>query len=100
MRLLDQRVLVEKPDLQNSRVSGLVLSEEAAKDILETVVSVVVAVGPGPIAMSGLTVDMGIRVGDRVLFSPRVMSELQINGVTYGLIRADNVIAILEGDEK
>jgi chaperonin GroES len=54
----------------------------------------VVAVGPGKFE-EGMRVPVGVKVGDRVLFSKYGYDEVKIAGVEYYIVGESNILAIL-----
>lgn len=56
----------------------------------------VVAVGPGKFNEHGnARVPMGVKVGDRVLFSKYGYDEVKIAGVEYYMVSESNILAVL-----
>jgi len=90
IRPLGGRILVRKHEDDGERITcgGIVLPRDAYFD--RVVRGEVVAVGP----------DVGgIRVGDGVVMSIRVGVDIIEDDVRYMLVRASDVLAILEGEE-
>lgn len=54
----------------------------------------VVAVGPGKRGDDNELVPVGVKVGDRVMFSKYGYDEVKVKGVEYYLVREDNILAI------
>jgi len=97
MRPILDRIVVEPLEDQQVRASGIVALGGKRG---ETAVSTVVAVGPGPIASDGSTVPTGVKVGDRVYFSPLALAEFALGGKKYGILRHHDILLVLDEGEK
>ena len=93
MPLRDQ-VLIEPIIKEEKTNSGLYIPETADKPRPEQ--GKVVAVGPGRINEKGEHVAMGVRKGDRVLFSKYGPAEIKIDGKEYLIAKEDDILAVLE----
>jgi chaperonin GroES len=89
---LSDRVLV-KPQLGETTTAFGIIIPDTAKEKPET--GVVVAVGPGKKTESGAVVPVGVKVGDKVMFSKYGFDEVKVAGVEYYLIREENILAVL-----
>ena len=92
MMPLGDRVLV-KPQVQETTTAFGIIIPDSAKEKPET--GVVVAVGPGKKTDNGSVVPVGVKVGDKVMFSKYGFDEVKVAGVEYYLISEANILAIL-----
>lgn len=93
VRPLNDRVLVIRID-QEEKTSGGIIIPDAAKEKPQE--GKVVAVGSGKVNEDGKRIPLEIKENNRVLFSKYGGNEIKINGVEHVMIRADDVLAILE----
>ena len=82
------RVLV-KPAPQEEVTSFGIIIPDSTKEKPET--GTVVAVGPGRRGDDNELVPLGVKVGDRIMFSKYGYEEVKINGTEYYLIREDSI---------
>jgi chaperonin GroES len=92
MMPLGDRVLV-KPEIGETTTAFGIIIPDTVKEKPET--GVVVAVGPGKKTESGATIQMSVKVGDKVMFSKYGFDEVKVAGVEYYLIKEENILAIL-----
>ena len=93
VRPLNDRVLVIRID-QEEKTSGGIIIPDAAREKPQE--GRVVAVGLGKMNEDGKRIPLEIKENDRVLFSKYGGNEIKISGVEHLMIRADDVLAILE----
>ena len=55
-----------------------------------------IAVGPGRTDKDGALIPMDVKKGDRILFGKYSGTETKIDGVEYLIMRADDILGILE----
>lgn len=92
MTPLGDRVLV-KPQMGETTTAFGIIIPDTAKEKPET--GVVVAVGPGKKTENGSMMPVGVKVGDKVMFSKYGFDEVKVGGVEYYLISETNILAIL-----
>lgn len=85
------RVLVRPEAVEQTTAFGIIIPD-TAKEKPET--GVVVAVGPGKRGDDNELVAVGVKVGDRIMFSKYGYEEVQIGGRDYYLIREDSITYI------
>ena len=90
---LENRAVI-KP-LEEVKSNGIFIPDDAKEKSME---GMVIAVGPGTITPEGLPIKMNIKVGDIVLYSKFVGTEIINNGVDYLIMRESEVLAILNQD--
>ena len=95
VRPLADRVVVRPLTAEESgtkTASGIIIPD-TVKEKPEQ--GTVVAVGPGKFD-DGVRVPMGVKAGDRVLFSKYGFDEVKIGGVEYYVIAESNILAIID----
>ncbi|MFA6130923.1 MAG: co-chaperone GroES [Patescibacteria group bacterium] len=87
--------VIVKP-LENEKVtnSGIIIPETVEKERSER--GEIIAVGPGKLLKSGARQSMEVAVGDKVIFKKYAPDEVELDGVTYLVIRADEIMAIIK----
>jgi chaperonin GroES len=74
--------------------SGIVLPDTAKEKPQE---GTILAAGPGEILEDGTRKKMDVKEGDRVLYSKYSGTEFKVDGEDLLIIKAENVLAIVEG---
>ena len=91
---LEDRVLVQSLEAEQTTASGLVIPDTAKEKPQE---GTVVAVGPGRFDESGTKrVPVDVKVGDVVIYSKYGGTEVKYNGQEYLLLAARDILAIVE----
>lgn len=91
---LNDNVIVKAFSKEEVTASGIVLPETAIKEKPQE--GEVIAVGPGKLNNEGQRVPVGIEVGKKVLFKKYSPDEFEIDKIEYLVLRADDIIAIVE----
>ncbi len=93
---LGDRVLVEPIDPAEGKktASGIIIPETATKERSEQ--GKVVAVGPGKRDDKGVLLPVGVKKGDRILFSKYGPDEIKVEGKEYFIISEANILAVIE----
>jgi len=94
IRPLHDRVIVKRVEEEKKSAGGIVIPDTAAEKPSQ---GEVVAVGPGKTDDNGRTVQMGVKVGDRVLFGKYSGQEFKLDGQDYLHMREDDIIGIVAG---
>ena len=93
IRPLEDRILVQPLDAEQTTASGLVIPDTAKEKPQE---GKVVAVGPGRFDEDGeKRIPVDVKVGDVVLFSKYGGTEVSHGGTDYLLISARDVLAVI-----
>jgi chaperonin GroES len=92
LKPLEDRVVVKPIEEEETTVSGLVIPDTAKEKPTE---GEVVAVGPGRYEEGNL-VPMGVKVGDRVIYSKYGGNEYKYQGEEYVILQARDVYAVIE----
>jgi len=92
IRPLHDRVIVKRVEEEKKSAGGIVIPDTAAEKPSQ---GEIVAVGPGKVDDNGRTVQMGVKVGDRVLFGKYSGQEFKLSGQDYLHMREDDIIGIV-----
>ncbi len=92
LKPLSDRVLCERTEEETMK-GGIILPDSAKKK-QETVK--IVAAGPGAKDKEGNLIPMPVSVGDTVLMEKYSGQEVTIEGTEYVIVRASEIIAIVE----
>ena len=92
LKPLDDRVVVQVSEEEETTASGLVIPDTAKDKPTE---GEVIAVGPGKFE-DGTRVPMDVKVGDRVIFSKYGGTEVKVKGEEYLILSARDILAIVE----
>ena len=93
LRPLKDRVLVRRLEAEEKLKGGIILPDTAKKK-QET--AEVIAVGMGKKDKNGNNIAMPVKVGDIVLMDKYSGQEIQVEGEEYVIVRADDIVAIVE----
>ncbi len=91
LKPLDDRIVVQASEGDQTTASGLVIPDTAKEKPQE---GSVMAVGPGKFE-DGVRVPMDVSVGDKVIYSKYGGTEVKIEGEEYLILSARDVLAIL-----
>lgn len=91
---LHDRIVVEAAPKEEKSAGGIILPDSAQEKPQR---GTVLAVGPGKRLDSGQLSATGINVGDTVLYGKYGATEVKVDGVDYLILRAEDVLAVLEG---
>jgi chaperonin GroES len=89
---LEDRIVVQPLDAEQTTASGLVIPDTAKEKPQE---GVVLAVGPGRFE-NGERLPLDVKTGDVVLYSKYGGTEVKYNGEEYLVLSARDVLAIIE----
>lgn len=90
---MDDRVLVEAVEADEKTSGGIILPDAAREKPQR---AVVVAKGPGKLLDSGERGEMSVSVGDEVFYGKYAGTEIEIDLVTYVVLRENDILAILD----
>jgi chaperonin GroES len=90
--LHDQVVLLRQEGEQKT-AGGIIIPDTAKEKPLE---GKLVAVGPGRRDREGKRIPLEVKEGDRVLFGRYAGTEIKIDGVEHLMMKADDILGILE----
>ena len=92
IRPLEDRIVVQPSDAEQTTASGLVIPDTAKEKPQE---GTVLAIGPGRFE-DGQRVPLDVNVGDVVLYSKCGGTEVKYRGEEYLVLSARDVLAVLE----
>jgi chaperonin GroES len=90
IRPLDDRVVVEPLEAEETTAGGIVLPENAKEKPQR---GTVVAVGPGRLLDSGDRGDLSVSVGDEVIFGKYGGTEIEVDGTEVKILRESDILA-------
>lgn len=93
LRPLSDRILVERVEEDEKTKGGIIIPDTAKEKPAE---GKVVATGNGRMGEDGKLLPMDVKVGDRVLFSKYGGTDVKIDGITYLIMRQDDVLGVIE----
>jgi chaperonin GroES len=92
-RPLHDQVLVIREESEQKTPGGIIIPD-AAKEKPQK--GKLVAVGPGKMDREGKRIPVEVKAGDRVLFGRYGGTEIKIDGVEHLMMRADDILGVLE----
>ena len=90
IRPLDDRVVVEPHEAEETTAGGIVLPDAAKEKPLR---GTIVAVGPGKLLDSGDRGELSVGVGDEVIFGKYGGTEMEVDGVDVKILRESDILA-------
>jgi len=94
LRPVSDHLVLKSLDNETTTASGIIIPDTASKEKPEK--GEVLAVGPGKMLENGQRQPVEVQVGSVVLFKKYAPDEVEVDGETYLIIRADDVMAIVE----
>lgn len=92
IRPLHDRVIIKRLESERTTASGIVIPDNAAEKPDQ---GGVVAVGPGRRDEAGKLIEMGVKVGDRVLFGKYSGQSVKIDGEEFLVMREEDIMGVL-----
>ncbi|MDQ3972875.1 MAG: co-chaperone GroES [Actinomycetota bacterium] len=93
LKPLDDRVVVQASEAEETTASGLVIPDTAKEKPQQ---GSVIAVGPGRVSDQGERIPMDVREGDTVVYSKYGGTEIKLGGDEYLILSARDILAIVE----
>lgn len=90
LRPLDDRVVVEPVDAEETTAGGIVLPDTAKE---KPQLGTVLAVGPGRMLDSGNRGELSVAVGDKVYFGKYGGVEQEVDGKDIKILRESDILA-------
>jgi chaperonin GroES len=90
IRPLDDRVVVEPVEAEETTAGGIVLPDSAKEKPQR---GKVVAVGPGRMLDSGERGELSVTVGDEVIYGKYGGTDIEINGDDVKILRESDILA-------
>lgn len=93
IRPLQDRILIQ-PILEKEVQRGGIIIPDSAKE--KPIEGRVKAVGNGKIGDDGKPIPVGVKVGDKVLYSKYGGTEVKVDGEDFLLMREDDILGVIE----
>jgi len=90
IRPLDDRVVVEPVEAEQTTAGGIVLPDSAKEKPQR---GKVLAVGPGRLLDSGQRGELSVSVGDEVIYGKYGGTDIEINGDDVKILRESDILA-------
>lgn len=94
LKPVSDHIILKPIDRETTTASGIIIPDTVDKDRPEQ--GKVLSVGPGKFTDDGKRQPVDIHPGQKVLFKKYAPDEFEVDGATYLVIKADDVIAIVE----
>jgi chaperonin GroES len=91
---LSDHILIEPIEKEEKTKAGILLPETAEKERPEQ--GKVIAVGPGKKTSSGKIIPLGVKAGDKVLFTKYGPNEIKVDDKEYLIAKEEDILAVLE----
>ena len=92
IRPLHDRVIIKRLEAESKSAGGIVLTGASAE---KSTRGEVVAVGPGKRLDNGSIQEMGVKKGDKILFSKYGGTEVKVDDEDYIIMREDDILGVL-----
>ena len=89
---LDDRVLVEQCEAEETTAGGIVLPDSAQQKPQRGTVR---AVGPGRVLDNGERGEMDVSVGDEIFYGKYAGTEVEIDEATYVILKQSDILALV-----
>lgn len=90
IRPLDDRVVVQPIEAEETTAGGIVLPDTAKEKPQR---GTVLAVGPGRLLDNGKRAELSVAVGDEVIYAKYGGSDVEIDGEEYKILRESDILA-------
>lgn len=90
IRPLDDRVVVEPVEAEETTAGGIVLPDTAREKPQR---GKILAVGPGRLLDSGERAEMSVAVGDEVIYGKYGGTDIEVNGEEVKILRESDILA-------
>ena len=90
---LEDRILVQPLDAEQTTASGLVIPDTAKEKPQE---GKIIAAGPGKRDKEGKLIPLDVKAGDRVLFAKWAGTEFKLDGTEYMIMKEDDILGVIE----
>ena len=97
IRPLHDRVIVQRIEEGEQKIGGIIIPDSAKEKPQQ---GKVIAVGNGKVKDDGTRVALDVKAGDTILFGKYSGQEIKLDGEDYLIMREDEVLAVIEGDDK
>ena len=94
IRPLQDRVMVKRLEEEQKTAGGIIIPDTAKEKPQK---GEIVAAGPGKRNEDGKIQPLGIKKGDKVLFSKYAGTEIKVEGEELLIMREDDIMGVIEG---
>lgn len=91
---LSDHILIEPIKGEEKTKTGILIPETAEKEKPEQ--GRVIAVGPGRKTVAGKIIALGVKQGEKVLFTKYGLNEIKIEDKDYLIAREEDILAIIQ----
>ncbi|MGY8769857.1 MAG: co-chaperone GroES [Pirellulales bacterium] len=95
IRTLDDRVVVQPLDAEQTTAGGIVLPDSAQEKPQR---GTILAVGPGRLLESGARAELSVSIGDEVIYGKYGGSDIEIDDEQYKILRESDILAKIVND--
>ncbi len=92
LKPLGDRIIVKRSTEQEKTLGGLFIPDVAKEKPIE---GTVLAAGTGKTLESGAVVPLGVKAGDRILFSKYAGMDVKVDGEDLLIVREEDVLAVV-----
>ena len=92
LRPLDDRVVVEPLEAEETTAGGIVLPDAAQEKPQR---GKVLAIGPGKLLDSGSRGEVSVAIGDEVIFGKYGGSDVEVDGQEVKILRETDILAVI-----
>ena len=94
IRPMDDRVVIEVMDAEQTTAGGIVLPDSAQEKPQRGKIT---AVGAGKLGKNGDRLPMSLKVGDVVMFGKYAGSDVEVGGHEYKIMRESEILLRMDG---
>ncbi len=90
---LHDRIVVSRIESEEKTKGGIIIPDTAKERPQE---GKIIAVGPGKRDEDGKRIPLGVKAGDRVLFTKWAGTEFKLDGREYMIMKEDDILGVIE----
>ncbi len=90
---LHDRIVVSRIESEEKTKGGIIIPDTAKEKPQE---GKIIAVGPGKRDEDGKRIPLGVKAGDRVLFTKWAGTEFKLDGREYMIMKEDDILGVIE----
>jgi len=94
LKPLNDHVIVKPITEEEKTEGGIILPDTVDKEKPEK--GEIIAVGPGKLMDNGQRAEIGVKVGDKVIFTKYSPNEIKIKDETYLVLSENDILAVIE----
>jgi chaperonin GroES len=93
LRPLADRVIVKQVEAETKTATGILLPDTAKEKPTR---GKVISVGPGRLDDKGKPMEIGLRVGDHVIYGKYSGTDVEVEGEKFVILRESDVLGVVE----